>query len=178
MRPNKTLAQSHQTVINLNVQMLEVDLVRRSEMAAADFKILKVRLVCKTMPAIPPDEGRLDVGIQDKAQAVHAGVKQKDGSMVFECALEARRDESTGKPTFRGPFVQGTSEARFLYLSWKRKGVNSSPWYWRVKVPLSGITWKEVSLAKPNEVLEADITGRRPHSTDPISWKRSRAGAA
>ena len=53
-------------------------------MAAADFKSLKLRLVCKTMPAIPPDEGRLDVGMQDKAQAVHAGVKQKDGSMFFE----------------------------------------------------------------------------------------------
>ena len=147
-------------------------------MAATDFKSLKVRLVCKTMPTIPPDEGRLDVGVQDKAQAVHPGQKQKDGSMFFECSFEARRDESTGKPTFRGPFVQGTPEARFLYLSWKRKGASSTPWYWRVKIPLSGITWKEVSLAKPNEVFEADITGRRPHATDPISWRRTRAGAA
>lgn len=147
-------------------------------MAATEFKNLKVRLVCKTMPAIPPDEGQLDVGMQDKAQAVHAGVKQKDGAMFFECVLEARHDESTDKPTFRGPFVQGTPEARFLYLSWKRKDTGSSLWYWRVKVPLSGITWKEVSLATPNEVLEADVTGRRPHATDPISWRRRRAGTA
>ena len=146
-------------------------------MAATDSKNLKIRLVCKTMPAIPPDEGRLDVGMQDKAQAVHAGAKQKDGSMFFECVLEARHDDSTGKPIFRGPFVQGTPEARFLYLSWKRKGTSSSPWYWRVKIPLSGITWKEVASVKPNEVLEADIAGRRPHATDPISWRR-RAGAA
>ncbi|MFM7120084.1 MAG: DUF5990 family protein [Gammaproteobacteria bacterium] len=146
-------------------------------MAPTDFKSLRVRLLCNTMPAIPPSEGKLDVGIQDKAQAVYAGQKQKDGSMFFECALEASRDESTGKPNFRGPFVHGTPEARFLYLSWKRNGVGSSPWYWRVKVPLSGITWKEVSLAKSNELLEADITGRRPHATDPIPWRRTRAGA-
>ena len=147
-------------------------------MAIADLKSVRVRLVCKTMPAVPPDEGNLDVGVQDKSQVVHAGRKQKDGSMFFECAVEAGRDEATGKPTFRGPFVQGTPDARFLYLSWKRTGASSAPWYWRVKVPLSGVTWKDVSLMKPNEVLEADITGRRPHATDPISWRRGRAGAA
>ena len=144
-------------------------------MAAKDSKRLNVRLVCKTMPAIPPDVGPLDVGIQDKAHVVHEGLKQKDGSMFFECALEVRLDDSTGRPSFRGPFVQGPPEARFLYLSWKRSSAGSSPWYWRVKIPLSGITWKEASSVMSNEVLEADITGRRPHATDPISWKRSKA---
>ena len=143
-------------------------------MAAKDSKSLKIRLVCKTMPAIPPDEGPLDVGIQDKAQVVHGGLKQKNGSMFFECVLEVSLDGSTGRPSFRGPFVHGTPETRFLYLSWKRRSASSSPWYWRVKIPLSGITWKEVSPAMANEVLEADITGRRPHATDPISWKRSK----
>jgi hypothetical protein len=143
--------------------------------AATESKSLEVRLVCRTMPAIPPEEGKLDVGVQDKAQAVHVGQKQKDGSMYFDCTLEASRDQSGGKPTFRGPFVHGPPDARFLYLSWKRKGASNAPWYWRVKVPLSGITWKEVSLVKSSEVLEADITGRRPHATDPISWRRARA---
>jgi len=144
----------------------------------AEFKKLKVRLICRTMPAIPLEEGTLDVGMQDKAQAVHTGQKQKDGSMFFECDLEASIDDSTGRLAFRGPFVHGTPEARFLYLSWKRKDTSSSPWYWRVKVPLSGITWKDVSLAKPSEVLEADITNRRPHATDPITWGRSCADTA
>lgn len=144
----------------------------------AEFKKLKVRLIYRTMPAIPPEEGTLDVGMQDKAQAVHAGQKQKDGSMFFECDLDAGIDDSTERLTFRGPFVHGTPEARFLYLSWKRKDASSSPWYWRVKVPLSGITWEDVSSVKPSEVLEADITNRRPHATAPIAWRRSRADAA
>jgi len=141
-------------------------------MGEAAFRNLRVRLLCKTMPVTPPDEGKLDVGIQDKAQAVHAGKRQKNGSMFFECDLEVSRDESTGQPKFRGPFVQGTPDARFLYLSWKRTGASRALWYWRVKVPLAGITWKDVSSMGSNELLEADITGRRPHATDPISWKR------
>lgn len=144
----------------------------------AEFRKLKVRLICKTMPVIPLEEGRIDVGMQDKAQTVHPGQKQKDGSMFFECDLEASLNEATGKLAFRGPFVHGTPEARFLYLSWKRQDVSSSPWYWRVKVPLSGITWQDVSLAKPNYILEADITNRRPHATEPITWRQNPADAA
>ena len=147
-------------------------------MTIAELKKLKVRLICRTMPAIPLEEGALDVGMQDKAQTVYAGQKQIDGTMFFECDLEASLDDSTGRLTFRGSFVHGTPQARFLYLSWKRKDASASPWYWRVKVPLSGITWEDVSLAKPSEVLEADITNRRPHAADPITWRRNRAGAA
>ena len=136
-------------------------------------KSLIIRLVCTSMPETPAVEGQLDVGIQDKAQVVHTGRMRKDGTMVFECTVEARLDSSTEEPSYRGPFVQGTPEARFLYLSWKRKTQSASPWYWRVKVPLAGITWKQVSSLKSTEVMEANITGRRPHATEPIVWKRS-----
>ncbi len=143
----------------------------------ADFRNFKIRLVCKTMPIIPQQEGILDVGIQDKNQHVYAGQKQKDGSMFFECDIEASLDESNRTLSFRGSFVHGTPQARFLYLSWKRKDASNSLWYWRVKIPLSGITWDDIFLLKANEVLEADITGRRPHAVDPISWRRRRVDA-
>jgi hypothetical protein len=143
----------------------------------ADFRSFKIRLVCKTMPTIPLEEGILDVGMQDKTQTVHAGKKQKDGSMFFECDLEASLNESNGMLIFRGPFVHGTPQTRFLYLSWKRKVASSSLWYWRVKIPLSGITWDDVLLLKANEVMEADITDRRPHAVNPIYWRRRRMDA-
>jgi Family of unknown function (DUF5990) len=136
-------------------------------------KSLTIRLVFTSMPETPADEGQLDVGMQDKAQVVHPGRMLKNGTMIFECTVEARLDASTGEPSYRGPFVQGTAQARFLYLSWKRKTQSASPWYWRVKVPLTGITWKRASSLKSNEVIEANITGRRPHATEPIVWKRS-----
>jgi hypothetical protein len=141
-------------------------------------KSLIIRLICTSMPETPAVEGQLEVGIQDKAQVVHTGRMHKNGTMVFECTVEARLDASTEEPSYRGPFVQGTPEARFIYLSWKRKTQSASPWYWRVKVPLAGITWKHVSSLKSNEVMEANITGRRPHATEPIVWKRSGASEA
>ena len=140
-------------------------------MATAQPKIFTIRLVCRSMPETPSEEGLLAVGIQDKAQVVHTSQVHSDGSVSFECTVEARLDTSTGRPSYRGTTVHGTSEARFLYLSWKRKVRAVAPWYWRVKIPLAGITWKQVSGLKSNKVLEADITGRRPHATEAIVWR-------
>ncbi|MCA0175791.1 MAG: DUF5990 family protein [Proteobacteria bacterium] len=147
-------------------------------MTVVASKPITLRLLCKSMPETPAEEGTLDVGVQDKSQAVHAGRVCKDGTVYFECWAEARIDSATKELDFRGPFVQGTPQARFLYLSWKRRNGSAAPWYWRVKIPLSGIAEKDVSSLKANEVLIADITGRRPHATDPIAWKRSVASAA
>jgi hypothetical protein len=128
------------------------------------------------MPATPATEGDLDIGIQDKAQYIHIGRPAKDGSVLFECAIEANVDAST--LDFRGPFVHGTPQNRFVYLSWKRRMGEAAPWYWRVKIPLAGIAKKTVTSLKSSEVLLADITGRRPHATEPILWKCSAAGEA
>ena len=125
------------------------------------------------MPETPATEGTLDIGIQDKAQAVYAGRTAKDGGIYFECAIEARMDSQTKEIDFRGPFVHGTPQRRFLYLSWKRRTATAALWYWRVKIPLAGITEKDISSLKSGETLQADITGRRPHASDPIIWKRS-----
>ncbi len=124
------------------------------------------------MPETPPEEGALAVGIQDKKQAVHAGRTGKDGEMCFECAAEARVDDLSGDIDFRGPFVHGTPQARFLYLSWKRTGASATPWYWRVKIPLASIGAKNIVALQDGEWLVADITGRRPHASEAIVWKR------
>lgn len=142
-------------------------------MTTVASKSLTLRLMCKSMPETPAAEGILDVGIQDKHQIVHAGREGKDGARYFECSVEARIDNLTKGLDFRGPFVQGTPQGRFLYLSWKRKTASAAPWYWRIKIPLSGITERDVSSLKANEVLMTDITGRRPHSSETIAWKRS-----
>jgi hypothetical protein len=125
------------------------------------------------MPDTPAAEGALDIGIQDKTQTVHAGRTAKDGAVYFDCAVEARMDTLTNGLDFRGPFVHGTPQSRFLYLSWKRRAASAAPWYWRVKIPLTGITDKDVSSLKSTEVLLADITGRRPHASDLVAWRRS-----
>ena len=130
------------------------------------------------MPEPPPTAEALDVGIQDKAQAVHAGRTAKDGTIYFECLVEARIDGLTKTLDFRGPFVHGTPQSRFLYVSWKRRLPSAALWYWRIKLPLAGIATKDVTSLKASEALVADITGRRPHATDPITWKRIVASEA
>ena len=147
-------------------------------MTTVASKSIGVRLLCRSMPQTPAEEGTLDVGLQDKSQAVHAGKQAKGGAMYFECTVEARINHTTKELDFRGRFVQGTARDRFLYLSWKRRDGNVAPWYWRVKIPLSGIAEQDVSSLKVGEALLADITGRRPHSSDSIVWKRSAASAA
>ncbi len=149
-----------------------------TDMTAISNRSIKLRLACKTMPTTPPTDEALDVGIQDKAQAVHAGRTAKDGTIYFECAAEARIDGLTKELDFRGPFVHGTPQSRFLYISWKRRFPGTAPWYWRIKVPLTSISAKDVRSLKTSEALVADITGRRPHATDPITWKHSAEGEA
>jgi Family of unknown function (DUF5990) len=145
-------------------------------MHKAQTKPLMIRLVCKSMPTIPTTEGELDVGIQDKAQNIHVGRAAKDGSIYFECGIDARTDTTT--LDFRGPFVHGTPQSRFVYLSWRRKVGGATPWYWRVKIPLAGISQKTVASLKATEVLVADITGRRPHASEPIIWNYGTASEA
>ena len=147
-------------------------------MTAASIKTITLRLACKSMPEIPADEGMLDVGIQDKKQAVHAGRTAKNQALYFDCAVEARMGSLNKGLDFGGPFVHGTPQSRFIYLSWKRRTTSAAPWYWRVKIPLAGITEKDVSSLKSNEVLIADITGRRPHASEKITWQRSAASEA
>ena len=134
-------------------------------------KKLLLRLVCTSMPETPAEEGALDVGIQDKKQILHAGLPGKNGEMHFECSAVALVDALSGGIDFRGPFVHGTPQARFLYLSWKRTGAAATPWYWRVKIPLASIGAQNIAALREGEWLVADITGRRPHASEAIVWK-------
>jgi hypothetical protein len=147
-------------------------------MTTTPAKSITLRLSCKTIPATPPTNELLDVGIQDKAQTVHAQRTAKDGTIYFECIVEARINDPIKGIDFRGPFVHGTPQSRFLYVSWKRRIPSAAPWYWRIKVPLAGISMKEVTSLKNSEALIADITGRGPHATDSINWKTSAASEA
>ena len=147
-------------------------------MVATINKSIHLRLLFKSMPETPPTNEPLDIGIQDKAQSVHAGVSTSDGSICFGCNVEVHVDTQTKALDFRGHFVHGTRQARFLYVSWKKRTPNAAPWHWRIKIPLADITSREVSRLKPGEALQADVTARRPHVVEPVSWERVFAGEA
>ena len=64
--------------------------------------------------------------------------------LTFE--FEVRVGESAKKePNFLGPYVQGPSGGRFVYVNiGTYAGQEDSPWGRRLKVPLIGITWQMV----------------------------------
>jgi len=76
--------------------------------------------------------------------------------------LEVRAKDVEGRPRFLGPFVQGPTSGRFVYVcSGTSAGQFESPWTRRAKVPLAGITRPLVlrALARPGARLEARIVG-------------------
>jgi hypothetical protein len=134
--------------------------------ARADTTTL--RLICRSLPDLPE---AVAIGLQDKQQAVHAGKAGPDGAWRFQCSVAVKGSDAADPPAFSGPFVHGTPGARFLYLSWKRADGGAAPWVQRVKIPLSGISWE---LVQSGQVLEADITGRKPHASETIAWTAGR----
>jgi len=83
-------------------------------------------------------------------------------NVSFDFTVNIANDVSDGQPKFRGPFVQGPSGGKFIYInSGSYAGQSDSCWSRRAKVPLSGIAWDliEAALSKSNAVLEARISG-------------------
>jgi hypothetical protein len=112
----------------------------------------------------------LRFGLQDSKAEVHPGTAHGE-VRHFDFTLDVK-GASTSPPVFTGVFAHGPPAARFLYLSWKREGTHAAPWGWRIKIPLSGIGWAEIRAAEqPGKCLEANVVGRRPHKTEPITWR-------
>ena len=99
--------------------------------------------------------------IQEKRDPVDQ--TQSAGSdIAFDLTVRARRDPITGSVRFGGPYAQGPSAARFVYVCiGTYAGDPRSCWSRRAKVPLSGLDWAliERAAADPGAVLEARIPG-------------------
>ena len=131
---------------------------------------LTFRLLSRSFPLLHEEAGMVELGLQDKAQQVHAGLLQADGVWRYEGTLTVKTDKASGEPDFSGPFVHGVRGSRFLYISWKRVPAVPTPWVQRVKIPLAGLTWGLIDKANSGAVV-ADISGRRPHVSEAIAWQ-------
>jgi hypothetical protein len=133
---------------------------------------IRVRLIHDGVQPGAPLTGPLRFGVQDTNGEVHAPSGTSGETRHFDLALEVRGGDETSMPVLSGAFAHGPPAGRFLYLSWKREGKHDAPWAWRIKVPLSGIGWGDIRAAeKDGRRLEANVVGRRPHSTDAIEWR-------
>jgi hypothetical protein len=130
---------------------------------------VKVRLIHDGKQPGPPVPEPLYFGIQDKVGAIHSGKASKGRLLLFEIDIAVKHADA---PLFSGPFVHGPPGGRFLYLSWKRHGQHEHPWAWRIKMALGGISPSLLRQAqKAGHFLEANVVGRRPHSSDPVTWR-------
>jgi hypothetical protein len=90
-------------------------------------------------------------------------VQKSTGSdLYFELTADIKGDkETTELPDFKGPFVQGPAQGRFIYLGIGSYAGDNSFGGGRIKIPLTGITWQTVvqANANPKPMLETTVPG-------------------
>lgn len=75
--------------------------------------------------------------------------------LSFDVPVQVKK-RPDGTPNFLGPFAQGAPATRFVYLRvGTLAGQDDSPWERRVKIPLKGISWDMVEVAKKGQIVEA-----------------------
>ena len=70
--------------------------------------------------------------------------RSKAGDLRFEFSVRVREGKD-GQPNFLGPFTQGPTAERFVYLDiGTYAGQKDTSWSRRLKIPLRGITWNQI----------------------------------
>jgi hypothetical protein len=118
-----------------------------------------MRIICMKLPPEQYENAPAEFGLQDKEQRLVPGRVREDGSAQYEFNVTVKRQKD--RPNFLGPYVQGTPDARFVYLSMRRKGTAPSVWIRRLKIPLFSITWEQIEAAVRTEggALVARVSG-------------------
>lgn len=99
-------------------------------------------------------------GASARADLVQAVARSTD-ALVFEFEVRADLSAPGKPPRLLGPFVQGSPNARFVYVnSGIYAGKQHSTWGRRAKVPLQGITREMIESLPPGHRLEAAFAGR------------------
>ena len=102
----------------------------------------------------------------------------------FEFTVRAKAADKGAAPNFLGPFLQGPTGERFVYIDvGTYAGQTGTGWSRRLKSPLRGITWQMIEgLTDAEWVLETHVAGAgkdgSPSCATPkpfLGWKLSRA---
>ena len=102
----------------------------------------------------------LQLGSGNKFETVQ---KQRSGPVDLRFNLEVTiRKSKDSRPDFFGPFVQGPSSERFIYLRiGQAAGQGDSEWSRRLKIPLRDISWDNINkvVSTNNGILETLVPG-------------------
>lgn len=124
---------------------------------------LAFRIILENPPA------GVDFGLQ-KGKGNNYEVVQKQrsktGDLNFEFDGRVKEGKS-GEPVLIGPFIQGPTHERFVYIDiGTAAGQLGSPWTRRLKIPFRDLTWDMVNEAKRSQrVLETRVPGTAKDGT-------------
>ena len=121
---------------------------------------VRLRIVLVAPPA------GVDFGVQEGKGSDYKTIQKqrsKGSDLHFEFTVTVKDNREDGLPNFLGPFTQGPTTGRFIYIDiGKLAGQSDSCWERRIKVPLGGISWEmiEKASADPKAILEARLPGK------------------
>ncbi len=114
---------------------------------------------------VQPPPG-VDFALQKGSGNVYETVQtQRSGTndLVFEFPVTIKGDEQKDAlPKLAGPFVQGPTGGKFVYIGIGRfaRQINTE-WSRRLKIPLTGITWSMIKEIEhnPKLIVETSVPG-------------------
>ena len=112
---------------------------------------------------IKPTPGVL-FGLQKGSGSNYETVQKQvpvSNDLSFKFTITIKGDQSKDEyPKFSGKFVQGPAGNKFVYIDiGTLAGQVGSIWSRRLKVPLTGITWKDIDSLTEHSMLEAGVPG-------------------
>ncbi len=113
----------------------------------------------------PP--AQLTYALQKGSGSNYESVQVQNSSgndLNFELSIEIKGDKKTNElPDFRGPFVQGPLLGRFFYIDIGGYAGATDYWSGRLKIPLTGITWRMIEAAntRSESALETSVPGTK-----------------
>jgi len=113
-------------------------------------------IVVRVIAELPDDPGGLlTIGLQRGDDLVDPVRVSASSVVVVEPTFRVERLPD-GAPNFLGPFAHGPRATRFVYLVWRRAGAPLG----RSKIPLTSITWAQVTSPEPPELRVRLVAAR------------------
>lgn len=81
--------------------------------------------------------------------------------LTFTFTVKIKGDRSKDRlPKLSGSFVQGSADNRFVYIDiGTYAGQIDTMWSRRLKVPLTGITWRDIDALSVDSMLQTSVPG-------------------
>jgi len=120
---------------------------------------IKLHIILQTPP--PGLDFALQKGSGSTSHPVQ--IQRSHGQdLFFELVVELKGDRQKDElPDFKGDFVQGPLKGRFIYIDIGASAGQAGASNWRLKIPLSGVSWEIIDKLTGNSsaVLETTVPG-------------------